>query len=54
MEGPSGLSYGHVDGPVYVAFTHLTFKASRSNSIYGGSNTVQPASITVNYFIRAR
>lgn len=30
------------------------FKASRSNSIYGKSTTVQPPSWTVMYYIRAK
>ena len=30
------------------------FDASRSNSIYGKSNTVQPPSMTVRYYIRAK
>lgn len=31
----------------------VTFDASRSNAIYGKSTTVQPASYTVNYLIKA-
>lgn len=32
-------------------YGHFTFDASRSNSIYGNSNTVQPQSIKVLYYI---
>ena len=37
---------GGVGGRIY-------FDASRSNSIYGASTTVQPPSVTVRYFIKA-
>lgn len=30
------------------------FDASRCSKVYGRSTTVQPASITINYFIRAK
>lgn len=30
------------------------FDASRSNSIYGSSNTVQPPAVTVRWFIQAK
>ena len=32
----------------------LYFDASRSNAIYGSSETVQPSAVTVNYYIRAK
>lgn len=32
----------------------LDFKASKSNSIYGSSNTVQPPAVCVNYIIKAK
>ena len=35
----------------YVSFI---FDASRSNPIYGRSDTVQPPSVTVRYYIRAK
>ena len=31
----------------------VTFNASSCSSVYGASTTVQPASATVNYYIRA-
>ncbi len=35
-------------------FNHInvTFQASKSNSIYGASNTVQPPALAVNFFIK--
>ena len=33
---------------------HISFDASRSSSIYGKSDTVQPPAISVNYIIRAK
>ena len=38
-------SYGNV---------YLNFDASRSNSIYGASSTVQPPALTVRFLIRAK
>ena len=34
--------------------TGLILDASRCSPVYGRSTTVQPAALTVNYFIRAR
>lgn len=36
-----------------ASLTNLNFDASRSNSIYGNSTTVQPKSVTVKYCIKA-
>lgn len=41
------------DGYGCLAPKDVSFDASRSNSIYGASDTVQPASYTVRYFIKA-
>ena len=30
----------------------ISFNTSRSNSIYGNSNTVQPPSVVMNYIIK--
>lgn len=35
------------------AYAYLSFNASRSNSIYGNSDTVQPPSITMRWIIKA-
>ena len=43
---PQGTS--NVDGTL----TEIHFSASRSNAIYGRSNTVQPAAFTVYYIMR--
>lgn len=43
---PKGTS--NVDGTL----TEIHFSASRSNAIYGRSNTVQPAAFTVYYIMR--
>lgn len=34
--------------------SYFTFDASRSNTIYGRSQTVQPPAVTVRYYIRAK
>ncbi len=58
--GPSGvfsvttvsksvLTYGSGEN---TNSNHYNFKASRSNSIYGGSSTVQPPAVAINYFIK--
>ena len=48
----SGLGTGTGDSDDDNPF--LYFDASRSNPIYGRSNTVQPPSLTVRYYIRAK
>lgn len=42
--------YGNSSGRTYHA---IAIDASKSNSIYGNSTTVQPPSVTVRYFIKA-
>jgi microcystin-dependent protein len=41
--------YGGVDN---LSYYNVTFDASRSNSIYGASNTVQPPALTARYIIK--
>ena len=41
------------DGWGCLAPLDISFDASRSNSIYGASDTVQPAAVTVRYLIKA-
>ena len=41
-----------VSGSNYNRRGNITFNASKSNTIYGKSNTVQPPAIIVNYFIK--
>ena len=36
------------------SYGHMRFDASRCSAVYGRSTTIQPASTTVNYFIRAK
>ena len=43
-----------VNYSTYVNYPRLGFDASRSNTIYGKSNTVQPPAVTVRYYIRAK
>lgn len=50
----SGSASGFVDSVGSYANKFANFDASRSNSIYGKSNTVQPPAISVNYIIRAK
>ena len=38
----------------YVNYSRLGFDASRCSPIYGKSNTVQPPTVTVRYYIRAK
>ena len=38
----------------YGTATRINFDASRSNSIYGASSTVQPPALTVRFLIRAK
>ena len=45
------VSIGHTQ---YNDFRKYSFLASRSNSIYGRSGTVQPASYTVYYIMRVK
>ena len=44
------VSYGSAGGS--NPSVNLTFDASRSNSIYGNSNTVQPPALTMRYIIK--
>jgi len=49
-----GSSYARYDGVAsggYLQY-YKSFDASRSNSIYGNSNTVQPKSLTVKFLIK--
>ena len=39
-------------GSANVDWQKLSFNASKSNSIYGKSDTVQPNSVCVNYIIK--
>ena len=43
----------YVGGATSGGAMEVTFNASRSNKIYGKSNTVQPPSLTVRYIIKA-
>ena len=40
-------------GPFNNVYHAIAIDASKSNSIYGNSTTVQPPSVTVRYFIKA-
>jgi microcystin-dependent protein len=40
-------------GGMITAYNNLSFDASRSNSIYGNSTTVQPPALTTRYIIKA-
>lgn len=44
----------HIGDGRYKDFRRYNFLASRSNSIYGRSGTVQPASYTVYYIMRVK
>ena len=46
-----GSVYNHYSSDVGGTSNYLNFDASRSSSIYGNSNTVQPQSIKVLYYI---
>ena len=52
--GSTGSIDGNAVGTDFVKETVISFNASRSNSIYGKSDTVQPPAISVNYIIRAK
>ena len=52
--GSTGSVDGSATGSDCVKATVISFNASRSNSIYGKSDTVQPPTISVNYIIRAK
>lgn len=58
LEGFSGCMYGSgsaggfTDSNGSQASRYANFDASRSSSIYGKSNTVQPPALTVNYVIK--
>ncbi|WP_275040379.1 phage tail protein [Anaerovibrio lipolyticus] len=47
-------SSGVPDYPTHYIIHYDILDFSRSNPIYGRSNTVQPPSVTVRYYIRAR
>ena len=44
--------FSHASGRYSGNYSTINFNASRSNSIYGNSSTVQPPAYTVNYFIK--
>lgn len=44
---------GETDVHAYITYNDASFDASRSSSVYGSSDTVQPASYTVRYYIKA-
>lgn len=48
-----GVSHTASNYPWPYGIAGFSFDASRSNSIYGNSTTVQPASVTVRRFIKA-
>ena len=50
--GSTGSVDGTATGTNCVRETVMSFDASRSNSIYGKSDTVQPPALTVNYVIK--
>ena len=43
-----------VGGDVGGGTLPINFNASKSNPIYGRSKTVQPSSVTMNFYIRAK
>jgi len=49
----NGITKNHDDGNNWNTGRGVGFDASRCSSIYGKSNTVQPPSVTVRYFIKA-
>ena len=54
-DGPMTQSSAvHANGSGIRFKANITFDASRSNAIYGSSETIQPSAMTVNYYIRAR
>ena len=48
----TGNSYAGLSTNTDNNNAHLEFDASRSNSIYGNSTTVQPSAIAINYCIK--
>lgn len=50
VEGTSVMLYGG-SGQLYTNNAILSFDASKSNSIYGGSKTVQPNAVSLRYFV---
>lgn len=48
------ITYTGGGGSAVVGLQTLTIDASRSNTIYGKSTTVQPPAVTVRYYIRAK
>ena len=53
QHSPDILRVGQGGGAGLDATT-MFFDASRSNTIYGNSSTVQPPAVTVRYYIRAK
>ena len=51
---PADAWAAHIDAPIAgsEASNGFSFDASRSNAIYGNSNTVQPPSVTMRYIIK--
>ena len=49
----NGIIKKHDDGNYWTTGRGVGFDASRSNPIYGRSDTVQPPAVTVRYFIKA-
>ena len=54
VERKIGFPIGNQDGGANYYFGITDLNASFSNSIYGQSNTVQPASYTVYYILRVK
>lgn len=50
----SNTSLWYGDNIHWSGIRNLAFDASRSNPIYGASDTVQPPAVTVRYFIKAQ
>ena len=48
-----GSSYNQENRAANTLLMGFDFNASKSNSIYGASTTVQPASYLVRYYIKA-
>lgn len=48
----SGWTTSHINAPLNGEDMGLEFSAKLFNPIYGNSNTVQPASVTMNYLIK--
>ncbi len=52
-DGPNCYNDVATQGVSYDRASHLKFDASRSNPIYGASNTVQPPALTARFIIKA-